>query len=478
MGACLPCFPSCALHLPPAPATNAKSASSTAIATTGRSTAIIFDQFCRDSDTNSSSIPPSASCSDDDACDRIVLKVSALSGQQLLEVRLAPSRRVEVLKRQVQAACGVWADEQRLVFRDAELAADRTLAASGITRDDSLTMVHVPRSYVLGGKTDGSLTLWDLTSGDCAESLPRAHQRRILSVAVDWPARRAITTCNDRTLIIWDLVRGVPEHIISGLSSSMQQAVVDWEHQRLLGGFSDGSVFLLEFAEEASHPTRRIGCHGKCVTSLAADWSTHRAFTASYDRTAILWDVLAGQSLRVFQGHKGVIMDVALSWSDKLAASGSADGTIALWGLSEQDEGHRLLALRGHSGTVRALAVNWSGRMILSASSDHNLGLWRFEHVSADNVTETVEAEESPAFTSVLWTSSLLAMLQGHHGEVNIVDAKWSDDIAISAANDRTLIIWDLAERVALQVLRISGCAEITAMQVNWDAVDRNSFKA
>jgi WD40 repeat protein len=259
----------------------------------------------------------------------------------------------------------------------------------------------------------------------------------------------------------------------------MYQASVDWEQQRVLGGFSDGSIFLLDFAEESAGPTKLIGRHGKCVTSLAVDWYTNRAFTASYDRTAILWDILAGQALRVFEGHKGVIMDVALSWSQKLAASGSADGTIALWSLAGEDEGQRLLSLRGHAGTVRALAINWSGQTILSASSDRNLGLWRFEYTYASSElfeeADEDEVENSQALAS--WTSSLVAMLQGHRDEVNIVSAKWSDDIAISASNDRTLRIWDLVDCASLHVLQISGCADITAMQVNWDGLERDMVK-
>lgn len=407
-----------------------------------------------------------ATSSDDDGSDRVLVKVSSLSGCQLAEVSLAPSRRVAVLKRQVQAACGVWADEQRLIFRDAVLSADRTLAASGITRDDALTMVHVPRPYVLGGQTDGSLTLWDLHTGDCIESLPRAHKHRVLSAAVDWPARQAMTTGNDRSLIFWDLARGLPVHIVEGLASSMQASAVDWQEQRVLGGFSDGSVFLFHHGEEPRAPMR-VGSHQRCVTSVEVEWRSGRALTASYDRTAILWNFEDGEALCVLTGHQGVIMGVALGWPCGLAATGSADGTVALWALQGEHDDPRLVTMRGHSATVRSFAVDWARQRCLSASSDRTLGLWTFGQIESDD-----GAPEGH------WRSEWVASLRGHHDEVNLVCADWSADMAISASSDRSLIVWDLATHQSLHILRIPGSAEVTALQVNWDAVDKDMHKA
>jgi hypothetical protein len=46
--------------------------------------------------------------------------------------------------------------------------------------------------------------------------------------------------------------------------------------------------------------------------------------------------------------------------------------------------------------------------------------------------------------------------------------------MAISAASDHSLIMWDLCEYQPLRIFTIPGSAEVTALQVNWDAVDRD----
>ena len=57
------------------------------------------------------------------------------------------------------------------------------------------------------------------------------------------------------------------------------------------------------------------------------------------------------------------------------------------------------------------------------------------------------------------------------------MSAEWSADMAISAASDRSLIIWDLIEHQPLRILTMPGSAEVTVLQVNWDAFDRDLLR-
>src|SRR5262245_25014816 len=45
-----------------------------------------------------------------------------------------------------------------------------------------------------------------------------------------------------------------------------------------------------------------------------------------------LWDLTAGQELLTLKGHAGCVRGVSFSPNGKVLASGSADGTIRLWG--------------------------------------------------------------------------------------------------------------------------------------------------
>jgi WD40 repeat protein len=48
-----------------------------------------------------------------------------------------------------------------------------------------------------------------------------------------------------------------------------------------------------------------------------------------------LWDVDSGKELRRFKGHTETIWGVAFSADDRHAISGSGDGTLRLWRLSD-----------------------------------------------------------------------------------------------------------------------------------------------
>lgn len=53
--------------------------------------------------------------------------------------------------------------------------------------------------------------------------------------------------------------------------------------------------------------------------------------SGSDDQTVRLWDVDAGQNLKVLQGHTNRVLSVAFSPDGNILASSSDDGTIMFW---------------------------------------------------------------------------------------------------------------------------------------------------
>lgn len=74
--------------------------------------------------------------------------------------------------------------------------------------------------------------------------------------------------------------------------------------------------------------------------------------TGSSDKTVRLWDVQSGECVRIFIGHRSMVLSLAMSPDGRYMASGDEDGTIMMWDLSS---GRCVTPLVGHSSCVWTL---------------------------------------------------------------------------------------------------------------------------
>ncbi|XP_022936938.1 transcription initiation factor TFIID subunit 5 isoform X3 [Cucurbita maxima] len=95
--------------------------------------------------------------------------------------------------------------------------------------------------------------------------------------------------------------------------------------------------------------------------------------TGSSDKTVRLWDVQSGECVRIFIGHRSMILSLAMSPDGRFMASGDEDGTIMMWDLST---GRCVTPLIGHTSCVWSLAFSCEGSLLASGSADCTVKLW------------------------------------------------------------------------------------------------------
>jgi len=334
---------------------------------------------------------------------------------------------------------------------------------------DLVTAVSVVDKHrALSGSSDGTLRLWDLTSGETLRTL-EGHRGGVWTVSVV-DGRRALSGSLDGTLQLWDLESGEILRILEGHEGSVTTvSVIDG--RRAVSSSLDGTLRLWDL--DGGEALRTLKGHeGSFSTVSVVD--SHRAVSGSRDGVLQLWNLASGETLRTWQGHDSEINVVSVIDSRR-AVSGSRDGVLRLWDL---ESGETLRSWKGHRGSVMAVSV-MDGRRAVSCSSDGTLRLWDLAsgealctlkgHSSSINAVSVVDDRHalsgSGDKTLRLWnlaSSESLLALEGHSARVNGLSAL-DGRRAVSCSDDGTLRLWDLASGETLRTLEGHG-GEVTGV--------------
>ena len=169
----------------------------------------------------------------------------------------------------------------------------------------------------------------DQRSGGVANST--GHVNWVNSVAVSANGRLALSASSDGTVKVWDLTSGQELRTLAGHGALVNPVAMS----------GDGRLAL------PPPTTARSGCgtrrpvsaggtprgHADGVHSVAVT-PTAPGPSASDDRTVKLWDLTSGQELRTLAGHAYGVNSVVVSADGRLALSGSDDNTVKVWDLT------------------------------------------------------------------------------------------------------------------------------------------------
>lgn len=263
--------------------------------------------------------------------------------------------------------------------------------------------------------------------------------------------KRVLTSCNDKTLKLWDLGTGhclrvlesEPWEELSGFGGGIWCLQWSTDQRHVLSGDCGGKVRLWDV--ETGVCSKVFDGHTSGVETVA--WSPDGHFALSGDMPNIrLWDLTTGRCLRVFEGHTESVFKVAWSRDGHRALSASGDGTLRLW---EVTTGRCLRVFDGHTKSVFFVEWDTEQRYALSCSADHTLRLWDID------------------------TGLCLRVLEGHEDRVSCVKWRVEKGYALSGSYDYTLRLWDLKAGRCVRVLK--GHAD-PIEDVGWSPDGRRAF--
>ncbi|KAH6829433.1 TBP-associated factor 5 [Perilla frutescens var. hirtella] len=201
----------------------------------------------------------------------------------------------------------------------------------------------------------------------------------------------------------------------------------------------------------------------------------HYFASTSHDRTARIWsmdriqplrimaghlsDVDSGECVRIFIGHRSMILSLAMSPDGRYMASGDEDGTIMMWDLAS---GRCVSPLVGHGSCIWSLAFSPFGDFILSSSSDSTIRLWSTK-LNANLVCYKGHnypvwdvqfspmghyfASASHDRTARIWSMDRiqpLRIMAGHLSDVDCVQWHANCNYIATGSSDKTVRLWDV----------------------------------
>lgn len=122
-----------------------------------------------------------------------------------------------------------------------------------------------------------------------------------------------------------------------------------------------------------AHRQTAVFKHDAGVTQAAFNRSGNRIVTASYDKTARIWDVANRREIAILKGHEGPVERAGFSPDGRRVITAARDGTARIW---DADSGAQLFVLQPVGGSFLTAIFDPSGERVLTAAGNNQASLW------------------------------------------------------------------------------------------------------
>ncbi|MBN3281758.1 RACK1 kinase, partial [Polyodon spathula] len=301
---------------------------------------------------------------------------------------------------------------------------------------------------ILSASRDKSIIMWKLTRDETNYGIPqralRGHSHFVSDVVISSDGQFALSGSWDGTLRLWDLTTGTTTRRFVGHTKDVLSVAFSADNRQIVSGSRDKTIKLWNTLGVCKY-TIQDESHtewASCVR-FSPNSSNPIIVSCGWDKMVKVWN-LANCKLKTNHiGHTGYLNTVTVSPDGSLCASGGKDGQAMLWDLNE---GKHLYTLDG-GDTINALCFS-PNRYWLCAATGPSIKIWDLEgKIIVDElrqeVISTSSKAEPPQCTSLAWSADGQTLFAGYTDNLIRV---WQINIKIRGS------LSDLAGRVVRRV--------------------------
>lgn len=262
-------------------------------------------------------------------------------------------------------------------------------------------------------------------------------------IDVSADGKRIVTGGWDGVARIWDQNSDKPTLSLQHGGTYVYSVAFSPDGQFVATGSDDPAGYVRIWNAATGAPMQTFAGHKDAVLNVEFSSDGKQLLTSSFDKTARLWDVTTGKETRSFVGHIWWVWSAGFSPDESKIVTTSQDGTSLVWDVAT---GEKSAPFTGHDGPVYSAVFSPNGDTVASAGEDNRVMVWNPSKLKPRDYAKLAagEAVEPPKFTA----------FDGHTAAVR--DVRFSHDGAmlVSASQDNTIRVWDVASANAVKTFR------------------------
>jgi len=237
------------------------------------------------------------------------------------------------------------------------------------------TIVPHPNGWLTAG-SDGNVILRNQQGEPIANPFSIGNKKEFSGIGY-LAGRIGAVSATDNKIWIWN-ENGQVFREIAGTSAYLKSLQAHPEAKRWAVASGEArlrtGIHQVLLLTEKGEIAQTIQAHTGVINQIQFSPSGMYLATASYDKTAKIWETSTGKLIRQFSGHTDAVFCVAFHPEGQILATGSFDNTIRIWDIPTQT---LLKTINAHDAWVWSLAFSPDGKYLVSSSTDTRLKVWQ-----------------------------------------------------------------------------------------------------